>query len=63
MVEVPPPPKKKQKAGLEKRIAYKYPRARKFLVDLAVTCSAWKVEELLTVGIDFPELGMVKIES
>lgn len=44
-------------------MAYKYPQARKFFVDLAVTCSAGEVQELLTVGIDFFELRIIKIEA
>lgn len=50
-IEVPPPLKKKNGWGLEKRIGYVYPCARDFLAGL------------VTVGTKFPELGMVKIEA
>lgn len=46
-------------------MAYKYPRQlnRKFFVELATTYIVGEVNGLLTVGMEFPELGMVKIEA
>lgn len=58
MVEVPPPPQKKKKSfGLEKRVAYKYSKNPNFFADLAATHSGGEVQDLLTAGIDFLELG------
>lgn len=58
-IEVPPPSKKK-KAGLGKRMSYKYPRARNFLADLATTHLVEEMRELFAVGVEFPDLGMIK---
>lgn len=60
-VEVLHPSKKK--VGLEKRMPYKYPRARKIFTDLVATHSMEEIRELLVVGIEFPDLGIVKIEA
>lgn len=43
-------------------MTFKYPKARMFLEDLAAAHSAVEVQDLLTVGMNFPDLGMVKIE-
>lgn len=58
-----PPFIKKKKEGLEKRMIYKYLRARKFFAKLAATHSNGEVQELLAAGIELPDLGMVKIEA
>lgn len=44
-----------------KRGFYKYPRAQKFLTDLMKTHSPAKLQDLLTTGMDFPDLGIFKI--
>lgn len=62
MVEVPPPPQKKRKStGLEKRMTYKYPKARKFLADWEATHFTEEVQDLLTAGMEL--LVMIKIEA
>lgn len=48
---------------LEKRVAYKYPHARKFIVDLMTTYTPRELQDLLAADMDFPELGMVMIEA
>lgn len=48
---------------LDRRVAYKYPVARKFLADLTTTHTSGELQDLLAAGLEFPELGMVKIET
>lgn len=45
------------------RTAYKYPRARKFFESLQSSHSVKEMHELMTVGVEFSDLGMVKIEA
>lgn len=44
-------------------MVYKYPHARKFFANLASTHSAEEMQGLLVAGVEFPELGIVKIEA
>lgn len=43
-------------------MVYKYPRAPKFFASLGSTHSVEEKHELLVVGIEFPDLAMLKIE-
>lgn len=56
------PPTKKKKVWPEKRMVYKYPHGPKFFASLASTHSVEEKHELLVVGIEFPDLAMLKIE-
>lgn len=51
----------KKKARPKKRMLYKYPHARNFFANLASTHSVEEIEELLIAGVEFLNLGMVKI--
>lgn len=66
MVEVEVSPlswKRKEMARSDQRVAYKYPQARRFIADLMTTYTPGELQDLLAVGVEFPELGMVKIET
>lgn len=42
---------------------YNYCRAQKVLIDLMITYSPEALQDLLATGIDFPSLGLYKIEA
>lgn len=47
----------------DRRVAYKHPQARRFIADLMTTHTLGELQDLLVAGVEFPELGMVKIEA
>lgn len=61
-IETLTPQKKKTCARVEKSEAYNYSRPRNFLADLMTTRMHEELQDLLSAGIDFPEVGIVKIE-
>lgn len=63
-VEATPSGKNKRKTvAFERKMAYKYPKGRKVLADLTTTHTPGELRDLLNAGIDFPDLGMFKIEA
>lgn len=58
-----PPWQGKEGTGSDRRIPYKYPEARPFLANLMTTHTLGELQDLLTAGVEFSELGMVKTEA
>lgn len=57
-----PLPKKKKKPGSGGRLIYKYPGSRKSF-DSMISHSIKEMHELLVVGVEFLDLGLVNIEA
>lgn len=55
-------PLKKRNRGIQRKMVYKYPRARKFFLDMSTLYSVKELLKLLVAGVQFPDLGLVKIE-
>lgn len=53
---------RKETTRSNQRVGYKYPQARRFIADLMTTHTPEELQDLLADGLEFPELGMVKIE-
>lgn len=56
------PPYKKRKTKAEARSIYKYPRARAYYDNLQASHTLEEMHKMLAVGLEFQDLGMVKIE-
>lgn len=58
-----PPLKKNKKTGFRAGMVYKYPRARKFFGCLQAMHSVKEMHGIFVVGLEFPDLELVKIEA